>query len=68
MPDNLVLRYQLKWSASQWRNYSWDSGHTNHPEDPQPLGALALHLGTDSESIVRLTAVKNPGLIRSGQV
>src|SRR5579859_5340241 len=66
MPDNLVLHYQLKWSAGQWRNYSWETGHTNHPEDPQPLGALALHLGTDSESIVRLTAEKNPGGLFTG--
>lgn len=66
MPDSLVLRYQLKWPASQWRNYSRETGHTNHPEDPQPLGALALHLGTDSGSIVRLTAVKNPGGLFTG--
>lgn len=61
MPDNLVLHYQEKWSAGQWRNYSWETGHAYHPEDPQPLRALALHLGTDPESIVRLTAEKNPG-------
>jgi hypothetical protein len=66
MPDNLVLHYQLKWSAGQWRDYSWETGHAYHPEDPQPLRALAVHLGTDSESIVRLTAEKSPGEIFTG--
>ena len=66
MPDNLVLHYQLKWSAGTWRDYSWETGHAHHPEDPQPLRALAVHLGTDSESILRLTAEKSPGGLFTG--
>jgi N-acetylmuramoyl-L-alanine amidase len=59
MPDNVVLHYQEEWSSGKWRNYSWETGHARHPQDPQPLHSLAHLLGTDSESIVRLTAEKN---------
>jgi hypothetical protein len=61
LPDNLVLHYQEKWSGGQWRDYTWQTGQAHHPEDPQPLAALAGHLSIDAESIVRLTAEKNPG-------
>lgn len=61
MPDGLVLHYQQPWSGGQPRDFTWQTGHANHPEDPQSLAALALLLAVDAESIVRLTAEKNPG-------
>jgi hypothetical protein len=66
MPDNLVLHYQEKWSAGVWRDFSWQTGHAQHPEDPQPLHALAQHLGTDAESMIRLTAEKNADSMFTG--
>lgn len=60
MPDDLVLHYQEEWSSGKWRDYSWTTGHAHHPQDPQPLHSLASFLHTDPESIVRLTAEKNP--------
>lgn len=62
MPDNLVVHYQEEWSSGKWRDYSWETGHTRHPQDPQPLHSLARLLGTDCESIIRLTAEKDPDL------
>jgi hypothetical protein len=59
MPDNMILHYQQKSADGTWHDESWETGHVRHPEDPQPLHALALHLGTDAESMVRLTAEKN---------
>jgi N-acetylmuramoyl-L-alanine amidase len=59
MPDGMVLHYQEKGADGVWRNFSWQTGVNQHPQDPEPLSALAAHLGTDSESIVRLTAEKN---------
>lgn len=61
MPDDIVLHYQQEWSAGKWRNFSWETGHTRHPQDPQSLHSLATFLRTDCESIVRLTAEKNSG-------
>lgn len=59
MPDGITLHYQEKGPDGHWHNLSWQTGAAKHPEDPEPLNALAAHLGTDSESIVRLTAEKN---------
>jgi hypothetical protein len=59
MPDNLVLHYQEKQPAGGWHDFSWQTGNAQHPEDPQPLHTLAQHLGTDCESIIRLTVEKN---------
>ena len=61
MPDGMVLHYQEKDQGGHWHNFSWQTGAAQHPQDPEPLHALAAHLGTDSESIVRLTAEKNSG-------
>jgi hypothetical protein len=61
MPDGLILHYQQKDAAGHWQNMSWQTGHAQHPQDPQTLAALAVHLATDGESILRLTAEKNPG-------
>jgi hypothetical protein len=66
MPDNMVLHYQQKDAHGQWHTLSWKTGHASHPEDPEPLHALASRLGTDSESIVRLTAEHNDGGVFSG--
>jgi len=66
MPDNIVLRYQQKDVNGRWHTLSWETGHVRHPEDPEPLHALASRLGTDSESIVRLTAEHNDGGVFSG--
>jgi hypothetical protein len=59
MPDGIVLHYQEKGADGVWRNFSWQTGADQHPQDPEPLSALAARLGTDSESIIRLTAEKN---------
>ena len=59
LPDGIVLHYQEKGPDGRWHNLSWQTGAAQHPQDPEPLSALAAHLGTDSESIVRLTAEKN---------
>ncbi len=61
MPDGLIWHYQEKDATGHWLNLSWETGHMRHAEDPQTLSALASHLGTDSESILRVTAEKNPG-------
>lgn len=66
MPDNMVLHYQQKDADGRWHTLSWKTGHAQHPEDPEPLHALAARLGTDSESIVRLTAEHNDGEVFSG--
>ncbi|SRR6266567_790583 len=61
MPDNMLLHYQQKDANGHWHTLSWQTGHAQHPEDPESLHALASRLGTDSESIVRLTAEHNDG-------
>lgn len=61
MPDNMVLHYQEKDAAGRWQTLSWQTGRAHHPQDPEPLHALAARLGTDSESIVRVTAEHNGG-------
>lgn len=61
MPDGLIWHYQEKGTGGRWLDLSWETGHTRHAEDPQTLSALASHLGTDAESILRVTAEKNPG-------
>jgi hypothetical protein len=66
MPDGITLHYQEKGPDGKWRDFSWETGHADHPEDPEPLHTLALHLGTDAESIVRLTAEKNNGKVFTG--
>lgn len=67
MPDGMVLHYQQQTPEGQWQDFSWTTGHTSHPEDPEPLHALAQRLRTDSESIVRLTAEKNIDGVFDGQ-
>jgi N-acetylmuramoyl-L-alanine amidase-like protein len=67
MPDNMTLHYQQKDPDGTLHDQTWETGHAQHPEDPQPLSALAQLLGTDSESIVRLTAEMNAGKIFTGQ-
>jgi hypothetical protein len=62
MPDGMVLHYQ----HGNGQILSWETGHAFHAEDPQPLHALSTLLGTDSESIVRLTAEHNAGRVFSG--
>jgi hypothetical protein len=66
MPDGMVLHYRQQDANGQWQLLSWHTGHADHPEDPQPLHTLAAQLGTDSESIVRLTAEHNVGGVFSG--
>jgi hypothetical protein len=66
MPDNMVLHYQQKDASGHWHTLSWETGHAHHPEDPEPLHTLASRLGTDSESIVRLTAEHNAGGLFTG--
>ncbi len=66
MPDNMVLHYQQKDSGGHWHTLSWKTGQASHPEDPEPLHALASRLGTDSESIIRLTAEHNDGGLFTG--
>jgi hypothetical protein len=66
MPDFMVLHYQQKDTSGQWHTLSWETGHLRHPEDPEPLHVLASRLGTDSESIVRLTAERSDGGAFSG--
>jgi N-acetylmuramoyl-L-alanine amidase-like protein len=66
MPDNLVLHYQENSPTEGWRNFSWQTGPAQHPEDPQPLHSLAQFLNTDCESIIRVTAEMNPGGLFSG--
>lgn len=66
MPDGMVLHYQQKDANGHWQNLSWQTGHARHPEDPEPLHALAARLGTDSASIVRLTAEHNDGGLFTG--
>jgi N-acetylmuramoyl-L-alanine amidase len=61
MPDGMIWHYQQKDAGGHWQNLSWETGHARHPEDPQTLNSLAVHLGTDAESVLRLTAEKNPG-------
>jgi hypothetical protein len=63
MPGDLILHYQEKAPDGKWQNLSWDTAHASHPE---ALHTLALRLGTDAESIVRLTAEKNNGKVFSG--
>lgn len=62
MPDGMVLNYQ----EEDGTGGTWETGRANHPEDPQPLHALAELLGTDCESIIRLTAGSNPGKLFTG--
>jgi hypothetical protein len=59
MPDNMVLTYQQKDAAGHWHTLSWKTGQASHPNES--LHALASRLGTDSESILRLTAEHNDG-------
>jgi hypothetical protein len=61
MPDGIIWHYQEKDASGHWQNLSWETGHARHPEDPQPLSSLAKVLGTDAESVLRLTAEYNPG-------
>jgi len=61
MPDNLVWYYQQKSPAGQPTLTTWQTGPANHPQDPQPLSALAAFVGTDAQSIVSLTAENSPG-------
>ncbi|HEY1916485.1 MAG TPA: peptidoglycan recognition family protein [Streptosporangiaceae bacterium] len=66
MPDGIVLHYQEEGADGVWRNFSWQTGPSQHPQAPEPLSALAARLGTDSESIVRLTAEKNDKRLFTG--
>ncbi len=66
MPDDMVLHYQRKDADGHWHTLSWQTGHAHHAADPEPLHALAARLGTDSESIIRLTAEHNDGEVFSG--
>jgi hypothetical protein len=61
LPANVVLHYQHKNSNGQWQLLSWKTG-----QEPGPLHAVAAHLGTDSESIIRLTAEHNVGGVFDG--
>jgi hypothetical protein len=65
MPDNMELHYQQKDANGRWQTLSWQTGKAHHPQDPEPLHALAARLGTDSESIVRVTAEHNCGEVFS---
>jgi hypothetical protein len=61
MPDNLVWYYQQKSPTGQSALTTWQTGPANHPQDPQPLSALAAFVGTDAQSIVSLTPENSPG-------
>jgi hypothetical protein len=61
MPDNLVWYYQQKSPTGQPSLSTWQTGQANHPQDPQPLSALAAFVDTDAQSIISLTAENSPG-------
>jgi hypothetical protein len=61
MPDNLVWYYQQKSPTGQPSLSTWQTGQANHPQDPQPLNALATFVDTDAQSIISLTAENSLG-------